>query len=64
MKTKHKLISLAETVPSFIYCLELEHLAKEYTKHFNRHGFNRKEAGLMDKMVQRHGAFYIGKVLE
>ena len=64
MKTKHKEIPSGETVSSFIYRLELEHLAKEYTKYFKMHGFNKDEGALMEKMVQRHGAYYIWRVLE
>ena len=64
VKTKHENCSFSETASSFISRLELEHLSKDYKKYFNMHGFNREEANFMEKMVGRHGSYYIYKVLE
>ena len=64
VETNHAEISFNETISSFMHRLELEHLAKEYNKYFQIHGFNKEEAGLMEKMIQRHGSYYILRVLE
>ena len=64
VKVKHEDTSFRETISSFINRLELEHLSKGYKEYFKRHGFNREEAGHMEKMIQRHGAYYIWRVVE
>ena len=64
VKTNHVEISFNETISSFMHRLEVEHLGKEYNKYFKIHGFNREEAGLMEKMIQRHGSYYVLRVLE
>ena len=64
VKIKHKENLFSETISSFISRLELEHLSKAYREYFKRHGFNREEAGHMEKMVERHGPYYIWKVVD
>ena len=64
MMSKHEENFHSETISSFIYRLELEHLAKEYRKYFTKHGFNIEEAFHMEEMVKRHGPYYIWKVVE
>ena len=50
VETNHEEISFNETISSFMNRLEVEHLGKEYNEYFKIHGFNREEAGLMEKM--------------
>ena len=64
VKIKHKENLFSETISFFINCLELEHLSKGYMEDFKRHGFNKEEAGHMEKMIQRHGPSYIWKDVE
>ena len=64
VKTNHEEISFNEKFSPFMHRLELEHVGKEYNKYFKIHGFYREEAGLMEKMIQRHGSYYVLRVLE
>ena len=55
MNTKLVEISYTESLSSFIYRLGLEKLANEYKDYFDWHGFNRKEAVHVEKMINRYG---------
>ena len=62
MNIKQKENLFSETISSFINRLELDQ--QGYREYFKKLGFNREEAGHMEKMVERHGPYYIWKVVE
>ena len=59
--TKHKESSYTESLSSFIYRLNLDKFAHEYRNYFEWHGFNRREACYVEKMINRYGSDFIMK---
>ena len=61
INTKHEESSYSESITSFIYRLNLEKFARHYRDYFDWHGFTRKEALYVEKMVNWNGADFVMK---
>ena len=64
MNTKHVESSYSESISSFIYRLNLDKFKHEYRDYFEWHGFNRKEACYVEKMINRYGSDFIMKNMD
>ena len=64
MNTKHVISSYGESISFFIYRVNLGKLASHYRDYFDWHGYTRKDACHVEKMINWHRADFIMKDLE
>ena len=64
INTKHVESPFNESISSFIYRLNLDKFASHYRDYFDWHGFTRREACHVEKMINWHGADFIMKDVE